>query len=530
MPNPIRLSIAAFLAMSTVAAMAQDNAGGPPRNPFLAADKYAITHFDSSQSDSFPYAVARGFYHVDLTKEPRIVTGPVNIMTLASTSPNYMWAVSSEGVSYVDVSNGGFREIARITAPGQKTISPETHDKVLGQPFTSIEQVKKLVAENYGFDWTRTVNGVYSVVDKDNHVYYNTVDGSVVEFGLVDENNPSAGIKVINTASMKSFIGPQAHLVGAGMTYDGKFVVASDDGLVAVFDRNLQGPPQIAHLGSHDYVSNSFAIDEHGGIYIASGTTMYKLVWTGSKLSEDPADGAWTSPYDTGEVPPAVKFGSGTGSTPTLMGFGDAKDKLVVITDGADHMHLVAFWRDQIPDGWKAPPGAKSNRIAGQIAVTAGLKTLPKFIQSEQSVVVNGYGAFVVNNVGTKGEKDRLIDVLTLGPINTPATGTQRFEWDPQAHRWHSVWARGDVVSISMVPSTSSASGIVFVNGYYKKTGWEVTGLDWKTGKTVQRVSFGQSNWGNGAYAIIQYAPNGDLIFNSVGGPIRVPLKAAQGS
>lgn len=101
---------------------------------------------------------------------------------------------------------------------------------------------------------------------------------------------------------------------------------------------------------------------------------------------------------------------------------------------------------------------------------------------------------------------------------------------DPKAHCWHSVWARGDVVSISMVPSVSSASGIVSVNGYYKKTSWELTGLDWMTGKTVQRVEFGKDNLGNGAYAIIEYTPNGDLIFNSVGGPIRVHLKDPAGA
>lgn len=529
MSSRLGLLLGIPLIVTTAHVSAQDT-GAPPRNPYLAAEKYAITHFDSSQSDSFPYAVARGFQHVDLTKEPRVVTGPINIMTLASTSPNYMWAVSSEGVAYVDVSNGGFREVARITAPGQKTISPETHNKVFGQTFTSIAQVKQLVAQEYGFDWTRTVNGVYSVADKDNHVFYNTKDGTVTEFGLVDENNPSAGIKAIKTVDLKPFTGPGAHLIGTGITYDGKFVVASNNGLVAVFDRKLEGTPQTIRLGENEYVSNSFSIDQHNGIYIASGTVMHKLVWTGSKLSDDEADGAWKSPYDTGDQPPAVKFGSGTGSTPTLMGFGDAQDKLVVITDGADHMHLVAFWRDQIPDGWKTTPGAKSNRIAGQIAVTAGLKTAPKFIQSEQSVVVNGYGAFVVNNVAAKGEKDKLIDVLTLGPLNQPATGCQRFEWDPQTHRWHSAWARGDVISISTVPSVSSASGIVFVNGYYRKTGWEVTGLDWNTGKTVQRVSFGHNNLGNGAYSIIQFAPNGDLILNSASGPIRVGLKNPQGS
>jgi hypothetical protein len=35
-----------------------------------------------------------------------------------------------------------------------------------------------------------------------------------------------------------------------------------------------------------------------------------------------------------------------------MMGFGDDPDKLVVITDGADRMNLVAFWCDQIPDGY----------------------------------------------------------------------------------------------------------------------------------------------------------------------------------
>ena len=70
-------------------------------------------------------------------------------------------------------------------------------------------------------------------------------------------------------------------------------------------------------------------------------------------------------------------------------------------------------------------------------------------------------------------------------------------------------------------PAASCQSGTVLVNGYTDADGWEVTGLDWRTGETVQRVIFGHDNLGNGAYAIIQFAPNGDLIFNSVGGPFR---------
>jgi hypothetical protein len=51
-----------------------------------------------------------------------------------------------------------------------------------------------------------------------------------------------------------------------------------------------------------------------------------------------------------------------------------------------------------------------------------------------------------------------------------------------------------------------------------------VTGLDWDTGEIVHRTIFGQTNFGNGAYALIQFLENGDLLFNSVAGPFRVPL------
>jgi hypothetical protein len=65
----------------------------------------------------------------------------------------------------------------------------------------------------------------------------------------------------------------------------------------------------------------------------------------------------------------------------------------------------------------------------------------------------------------------------------------------------------------------------VLVNGYTKERGWEITGLDWSTGKNRTRVEFGQTNRGNGAYAILQLLENGDLLFNSVIGPYRIPLK-----
>jgi hypothetical protein len=56
--------------------------------------------------------------------------------------------------------------------------------------------------------------------------------------------------------------------------------------------------------------------------------------------------------------------------------------------------------------------------------------------------------------------------VIGGGPIFEPPAGCERFEWDPKRHEWRSAWARHDVVSTSMVPTMSSVSGIVLVNGY----------------------------------------------------------------
>lgn len=505
-------------------------AGSIPVNSFLSAPTYGITHMDSAQSDTFPYAVPRGTFHIDPRAQPRSAGGPVNIVTLASTSSDHMWLSSTSGVRYVDTAGGGFRTVAALPAPGVPAVAVADLDRVLAQQFSTLDQVRHAVEGDWQLNSRVLGNGTYSLVDSDNRLYYSTSDSRVLVIELVNPKDPAAGLRVAKTLDYKQFLAKNGAsglipevTVGLAMTYDGHLVVVTTKG-VGVLNRDLSGTPSQIRFAPDELVSNSISVDSRGGIYVASDKLMRKLVWTGTKLSADSADGAWAAPYATGHVPPSVKIGTGTGSTPTLMGFGADADKLVVITDGSDQMNLVAFWRDQIPDGFVPKPGVGSPRIADQIPVTAGLSPLPQFIQSEQSVVINGYGAFVVNNIRPEGDPDRLVDVLAGGPVLDPPHGMERFEWDPVSHRWRSVWSRGDVVATSMVPAASSTSGLVMVNGYTQADGWEVTGLDWETGATAQRVIFGPDNLGNGAYALIQYLPDGDLLFNGVGGSFRAHL------
>lgn len=318
-------------------------------------------------------------------------------------------------------------------------------------------------------------------------------------------------------------------LVGATMTYDGHLVVAAQNGLL-VLNRALTTIEDSYPLPSDQILTNSICIDENGGVYVASNSRtpggkglMQKLICKDGKISTSQADGAWQAYYDGGPQAPCIKLGHGTGSTPTLMGFGQDKDKLVVITDGSKRMKLVAFWRDEIPSDAQQVAGY-DKRIAGVHEVTCGLGTSTEWIQSEQSVVVGGYDAFVVNNINVTNQEinDKIIGVIAIGPIVKGPQGAECVRWNTKEKKWESKWTRSDVSSVSMIPAVSIKSEMVFVCGWNDASGWEVTGLDWKSGATRHRSILGKNNRANGAYAIIQYLANGDLLFNSVAGPIRV--------
>lgn len=524
------------LAISTAAPAAD----GPKPNPFLSAPVYGVTHFNPAQTDTLPYVVPRGEYRVDLSKAAFIPGGPINLMTLAATKPGFMWAISTDRVVYVDARAKGWKAVAELDLPGVKRVPPAQIKALLDPSYKSVGNLETLAKQILGpLPQAVTDSGLYTVVDRDNVAYVNA-GTTIVAIGLRDPAKPAAGLEVKRSIDAKEFIPPMelpgfgksVRLIGMNMTYDGRLIVGSA-GAVAVIDRQFKEKASVFTIEAGQLMSNSFSVDDRNGVYIASGSltpkgdgVMRKLVWTGKKLSDAESDGAWSSPYEGGAWPPAVKAGTGTGSTPTLMGFGRDKDKLVVITDGNDRMKIVAFWRDAIPADFQHKPGLKSRRIAGQVQVTAGQPDSLHWVQSEQSVVVNGYGAFVVNNVTPDGHPDKMVDVLANGPLIKPAQGVERFQWDTVKREWRSVWTRPDAISISMVPVASAPSRMVFVNGYSKADGWEVTGFDWETGKTVHRTIFGQSNYGNGAYAILQFLPDGDLLFDSVGGPFRVPLRS----
>lgn len=513
--------------------------GYPSKNPFLSSGIYGVTHVNSGQTNSVPYPINDGDYKIDLSNLTPIWGGPVNNVTYASTDPDYMWSVSTDRIALINKEGDSWNLVTDLDLPGAKRLTVDQLKSITDVTYTSLDFATKHLKEILGPEPGLVLPaGVYALVSSEDYVYANA--GSVVSaIGLIDKNDPTKGLEIKYQFDVSSLI-PAAevapgvkriNMVGMNMTYDGHIVIGAVNG-IAVIDRQLKGPGKFYEFQDFELCTNSMAVDEDNGIYVATGSktakgdgTMRKLVWTGREISDKEIDGAWISPYNGGDWPPAIKAGTGAGSTPTLMGFGEDEDKLVLITDGQNRMNLVAFWRNQIPESHQQKEGAKSRRIAGFIPIKAGLPEDKPWIQSEQTIVVNGWGAFLVNNLIDEGHPDRIIDVMTVGPVHAGPKGMERVQWSPEKNEFTSIWTRNDVVSTSMVPMVTSASNMVLVNGYTTERGWEITGLDWNSGKNRTRVEFGHTNRGNGAYAILQLLENGDILFNSVIGPYRIALK-----
>ncbi|MFY7937770.1 MAG: hypothetical protein ACOVOQ_10350 [Flavobacterium sp.] len=524
---------------SKVVAQANTRNSYPTANPFLSQGIYGVTHVNSGQTNCVPYQINDGDFKADLNQLTPIWGGPVNNVTYASVNKNFMWSVSTDRIALIDKTDNGWSMVTDIDLPGAKRLTVEQLKSISDVKYTSLDfatkHLKGILGPNPGLVLPA---GVYAMVSSEDYVYANA--GTVVSaVGLIDKADPKKGLEVkyrfdVSTLIPAAEVAPgvkRINMVGMNMTYDGHIVIGAVNG-IAVIDRELKGPGKFYAFQDTELCTNSMAVDEKNGIYVATGSKtpkgdgmMRKLVWTGSEISDKESDGAWISLYNGGDWPPAIKAGTGAGSTPTLMGFGDDEDKLVLITDGQNRMNLVAFWRNEIPESHQQKEGAKSRRIAGFIPIKAGLPEDKPWIQSEQTIVVNQWGAFLVNNLIDEGHPDRIIDVLTVGPIHPGPKGMERVEWDPEKNEFKSVWTRNDVVSTSMVPLVTSASNMVLVNGYTEERGWEITGLDWNTGKNRTRIEFGHTNRGNGAYAILQLLENGDILFNSVIGPYRIPLK-----
>jgi hypothetical protein len=501
MHTPLRAAASLLLAAAVVPATPAGAAGAnlPPRNPWLADSSYPIGHGTSAQQDSVPQAgpagPGRALQPSEIAWAP---VGPAHFG--ASTSAPYpdgrrvLWSNGLDRIVKLD--HESFGVLATRTFPGVHLYTEAEAEASIAAFDRSHSGFFAILRAFREARKLRDLSGVYTLLDARNAYYIGDKHGVVTAYGDAVPDDPASPIEKLREFRLPPEV--TGLLVGMNMTFDGWLVLATEHGwLVAVkrdFSehrvvrmRHSEGAEDKTTGPGYGWIRNGLAIDAAGGIYVASQEHQHKVVWTGDLLSTDEALGAWTAAYPNA-------WGHGTGATPSLMGFGE-EDRFVVITDGSPVMNVVLFWRDEIPADWQTLPGAPDRRIAGMLPANMGDPALPA-IQSEQSVVVAGYGALVVNNAPRnvpwylpKRAEGLLVGYLGSSPEYQPF-GVQKFAWNPRTRRLEEAWVNREVSSPSCVPIASYASGLVYLVGA-RDDRWTLEALDWGSGASAFHYEIG---------------------------------------
>ena len=555
--------IASLIAVPLAGAAARP--GEPARNPFLANSPNNQAHWNDAATDHTPVAVPKGHFCMTPAGAAIVPSDGLGIPAYGATvaGRRIYWFFSGTALRKLELVNGRFVEIdrkpIRQNLPGLALLDDSAREAqasaihrllragdeaglaayLAAQPNRLLPAVEDQVEQGV----------LYSLFTRD-HGFIGGNSRGLVAIDNLDPRDPASRLAEPRYAALPDalfdnervrrgtfFAGDAAF--GLGMTFNGYLLVSTLGGRIATFDRRtLRVVDTFAVPDPDELFTNGFATSAEAGggaVYVASNRRMYRLVVDAAgRISADPAKGAWSADYDRGERLPVGKIADGTGSTPTLVGFAPGEDKLVILTDGARQMRLVAFWRDGLPKDWRGRSGLPSPRIADQITVDLG----PDFpiVQSEQSVVAHSGYAFVLNSMLPPGEvrpypaRGAYLRGLLLGTTRPLPRGVAMFRWNARQDRWQALWQRTDIGTVATVPFLSSRSRMVVLNGSLDNRLGELfhLGLDRDTGKVVMSIASGSDPRFNGAFTGVKTDDDGSLMYTTIHGLVRFDVNRMQ--
>jgi hypothetical protein len=499
-----------------------------PRNPHLADSSQPLPHGDPAQQDATPVAgpmdVSRKLEESELRYQH---LGPGHIGGFTSSpyadGTRVLWTNGVNGLYKLNAKTLEIYDYIPSQVASQWTRAHAEDSISLLDKDNSLKSLPRAIEDAMAL---QDLSGVYGLVGANYWMYIANKDGSITAYGDRVEGDPSSAIE--EKARFQMPEEAAGSTLGMNMTYDGWIVLPTTDGwLVAVSQElseyrlarlsNPTGESTETQRVGYGWVRNSLTLDPEGGIYVASRNHMHKIIWNGDGFSSDSADGAWVEPYPN-------DLGVGTGSTPSLMGFGN-EDQFGVITDGNKLMNVVLFWRNEIPEDFEQLPGAPSRRIAGMQPASMGPLKL-EAVQTEQSVVVAGYGAFVVNNTPNNipeglppNGHGLLTGALGSNPGHQPF-GVQKFEWNPRAREFNIDWVNTEVSSPNGVPYVSLATNHVYFIGA-RDNQWTLEALDWDSGESTFHYVIGGQRY-NSQYSCPVPDEMGGMMWGTTWGRARM--------
>lgn len=337
--------------------------------------------------------------------------------------------------------------------------------------------------DRFSFHWNLAIlrDNKVIVADRGQNRYY--------KFADADPTDWRSEIVLEDTFEIpESIPGNAGHF---SVSYDGWLIFVTDAGYIGAVrsDFSQYRSLQLPHSDGETNFHNTYALDETGGIFMATTDRMVRIDWRGNEFKL-----AWDVPYDFRG--PGCQWGSrrrrrpareflavargerctGSGTTPTLMGFGN-DDRLVIVADGhSPANNLVAFWRDNIPLDWSG--------FANYDRRVAAISPIPYSTP-------DGDGFTAENSPTAWGYDIAISQYNGFRPSCDPMKGVQKFRWNPQTRSLDLIWAT-DQINFNNVMTYSAGSNLVYGSGrrdciYYF---W---GLNWDTGNVELEVPLGDS-------------------------------------
>jgi len=315
-------------------------------------------------------------------------------------------------------------------------------------------------------------------------------------------------------------------IVSALPDWTGRIWFVSRHGQVGTIDPK-DGTVRTMRLAGEG-ISNSFAVDETGGVYLVSDKALYRF-------DADPKGApriSWRVVYPNSGIHKPGQSDAGSGTTPTLMG-----PNWVAITDNADPMNVDVYRRavrlhpkKRHRKRGRAATRRKKKKTKARLVCSAPVfgagtsATDNSLIGTNRSLVAeNNYGYTVgAGNLGGTPSSPGLtrIDVVKK---KAGKRGKRRRR---ARFRCRRAWT-SDEVAPSVVPKLSLANGLVYTYTKPPRTdrvdAWYLTALDFRSGRTIYRRLAGTGFGFNNNYAPVTLGPDGTAYVGVLGGLVALP-------
>jgi len=441
-------------------------APGVPRHPHMAPNGDSNLHNDAYATDTYDHAgpLGRG-----MQVTSTFLASECASVTFDSAGRIIATCVGVQNPNLVMLDPNTLELLAQYPLPGRQV--------GLANPFTEFS------------------GGGYFYLDNRDRAVIPTTDRRIY---VVRQSKNPLGFERVRDYDLDPVLERDDAVVSALPDFSGRVWFVSRQGVVGYVDP-VTGAVRVRGLGDGERITDSFSIDESGGVYVVSNRALYRFgAGPGGRVRT-----FWRREYPNilSQKPGQVSDGSGT--TPSLMG-----KRYVAIADNADPMNVTVYRRGQ--------------NVAGDRVVCREPVFERGRSATDNSLIVTGRSVVVENNFGYTGPVS-----TTQGGVTEP--GLARVDLDEDGTGCHTVWT-SDVISPTVVPKPSLANGLIYA---YTKTRdeddpWYFTAVDFHTGHTVYRRLTGFGLGYNNNYAPITLGSDRTAYVGVLGGLVRLQDSAVR--